>query len=196
VVDSGLEGAIITGDIARLTGESGDYANLKQLSQPIVEKMPVAIALGNHDHWKHFLDTFSTTTGQQQALENKYILVMDHPEIKLIVLDSLLSTNLLSGFMGKAQREWLTTYLGANKDKPILLFIHHSLGDHDADLLDVDKLFKIIEPCRQVKAIFYRHSHVYKYSIHNDIHLINLPGLGYNFNDKDPIGWVEATLIK
>lgn len=196
VADSGLEGAIITGDLARLTGEPGDYANLKQLSQPIAEKMPVAMALGNHDHREHFLDVFSTTTAQRQALENKYVLVMDHQEIQLIILDSLLSTNLVSGFIGKEQREWLTTYLEANKDKPILLFFHHSLGDRDADLLDIDKLYKIIEPHRQVKAIFYGHSHDYNYSTHNDIHLINLPATGYNFDDKDPIGWIEASLDK
>ena len=196
VADSGLDGAIITGDLARLTGEPGDYANLKKLSQPIVEKMPVAMALGNHDHRKHFLDVFSTTTAERQALENKYVLVMDHQEIQLIILDSLLSTNLVSGLIGKEQREWLTTYLEANKDKPILLFFHHSLGDRDADLLDVDKLLKIIEPHRQVKAIFYGHSHDYNYTTYEDIHLINLPATGYNFNDENPIGWVEASLDK
>lgn len=196
VAESGLEGTIITGDLARLTGEPGDYSNLKSLLQPITEKMPIAMALGNHDQREHFLAAFTTTAGQRQALENKYVVVMDHPDIQLIILDSLLSTNLVSGLIGKLQREWLTTYLEANKDKPILLFFHHSLGDRDSDLLDVDKLFKIIEPHNQVKAIFYGHSHVYRYDIRNDIHLINLPALGYNFNDKEPIGWVEASLDK
>ena len=26
------------------------------------------------------------------------------------------------------------------------------------------------------------------------IHLINLPAVGYNFNDREPVGWVEARL--
>ena len=71
VADSGLEGAIITGDLARTTGEPGDYSNLKHLLQPIVEKMPVAMVLGNHDNRENFLDAFPTTTGQKQAIENK-----------------------------------------------------------------------------------------------------------------------------
>ena len=196
VADSGLKAAIITGDLARLTGEPGDYSNLKQLSQPIAEKMPVAMAMGNHDHREHFLDAFTTTTAQKQELKNKYVLVMDHPEIQLIILDSLMTTNFTPGFLGKVQREWLASYLETNKNKAILLFFHHSLGDGDNDLLDVDRLFKIIAPHRQVKAIFYGHSHVYNFGTRDDIHLINLPALGYNFTDKDPIGWVEASLTK
>ncbi len=193
VADSGLEAALITGDLARLTGEPGDYSNLKQLLQPIAGKMPVAMALGNHDHREHFLEAFTTTTAQKQEIENKYVLVMDHPEIQLIILDSLMSTNFTPGFLGKAQREWLASFLNSNKNKAVLLFFHHTLNDGDNDLLDVDRLFDIIVPHRQVKAIFYGHSHVYNYSIRNDIHLVNLPALGYNFDDKDPIGWIEAS---
>lgn len=196
VANSGLEGAIITGDLARLTGEPGDYSNLKKLSQPISNKMPVAMAMGNHDHREHFLNAFATTTGQKQDLENKYVLVLDHPEIQLIILDSMMTTNFTPGFLGKAQREWLASYLEANKNKAILLFFHHTLSDGDNDLLDVERLFNIITPHRQVKAVFYGHSHVYHYSTRNDIHLINLPALGYNFDDKDPIGWIEASLNK
>ncbi len=196
VADSGLEATLITGDLARLTGEPGDYINLKQLLQPIAEKMPVAMALGNHDHREHFLEAFTTTTAQKQELENKYVLVIDHPEIQLIILDSLMATNFTPGFLGKAQREWLSSYLKTNKNKPILLFFHHTLGDGDNDLLDVDRLFDIIAPHRQVKAIFYGHSHVYDYSKRDNIHLINLPALGYNFTDNDPLGWIEASLTK
>ncbi len=196
VAKSGLEGAVITGDLARLTGEPGDYSNLKLLLQPVTEKMPIAMALGNHDKREHFLTAFTTTTGQRQALKNKYVVVVDHTEIQLIVLDSMMTTNFTPGFLGKIQREWLTTHLESNKDKTILIFFHHSMGDSDNDLLDVDRLFKIIGPHRQVKAIFYGHSHVYNYDTREDIHLINLPALGYNFNDNEPIGWVEASFNK
>jgi len=196
VANSGLEGTIITGDLARLTGEPGDYSNLKQLSEPIAEKMPIAMAMGNHDHRQHFFDVFTNTTTEKQDLENKYVLVMDYPEIQLILLDSMMATNFTPGFLGNAQREWLSSHLKTNKNKPILLFFHHTLGDGDNDLLDVDRLFDIIIPHRQVKAIFYGHSHVYDYSKRDDIHLINLPALGYNFDDKDPVGWIEASLNK
>lgn len=194
IAGSGLQGAMITGDLARLTGKPGDYLNLKQLSQPIFNKMPVAMTLGNHDYREHFLDIFTATAGERQNLQDKYVVVIDHPKVQLILLDSLLSTNVTPGFLGKLQRKWLENHLKENKNKAIFLFFHHTLSDGDNDLLDVDKLFDIITPHRQVKAVFYGHSHVYHYSTQNDIHLINLPALGYTFDDKDPVGWIEASI--
>ena len=190
-----LSGTIITGDLARLTGEPGDYVNLKSLLEPVAGKMPVAMALGNHDRRDHFLDAFPSNPGERQDVKNKYILVLDHPSVRLVLLDSLLHTNLSPGLglLGKAQRDWLSGFLKAYGDKPIILFFHHSLRDGDGDLQDMDRLFGLIRPHKQVKSIFYGHSHVYNFSVRDGIHLINLPASGYNFRDQDPIGWVEAS---
>ncbi|MFZ2146682.1 MAG: hypothetical protein WAV28_05620, partial [Sedimentisphaerales bacterium] len=54
--------------------------------------------------------------------------------------------------------------------------------------------FSIIKPIRKVKAILYGHSHAYGFSKFEGIHLINLPAVGYNFSDTEPVGWVEAEL--
>ncbi len=194
VAESGAKGAVLTGDLARLTGEPGDYAHLKQLLDPVMNKMPVAMTLGNHDHREHFLDAFTPASGERQNLQNKYVLVIDHPKVQLILLDSLLATNVTPGLLGKQQRRWLDDHLKENKKKAVMIFFHHTLGDGDNDLLDVDKLFDIISPYRQVKAVFYGHSHVYRYGTRNGIHLINLPALGYNFTPKQPIGWIEASI--
>ena len=196
VASSGLAGTIITGDLARLTGEIGDYKNLNELLQPIRKEMPLAMALGNHDNLKNFVDGFSVEKGKEQLVKNKHVMVLDYPEVQLILLDSLLLTNLVSGLLGKDQREWLTKHLELNTQKPIMIFVHHSFGDSDADLLDTDKLFEIIKPHQQVKAIFYGHSHKYTYKTQDGIHLINLPSTAYNFEDNQPLGWVEASLGK
>src|SRR2546422_5539601 len=45
--------------------------------------------------------------------------------------------------------------------RPTLLFVHHTLGDGDGELLDVQRLFELVRPQRKVKAIFYGHSHKY-----------------------------------
>jgi hypothetical protein len=58
--------------------------------------------------------------------------------------------------------------------------------------LDTDRLFDLLRPHRHVKAIFYGHSHVWELGRHDRLQLINLPAVGYNFNDKDPVGWVDA----
>ena len=45
---------------------------------------------------------------------------------------------------------------------------------------------------RKVKAIFYGHSHRYHVERKRGIQLINLPAVGYNFHDAEPVGWIDA----
>ena len=188
--------AVITGDLARLQGKPGDYAALKGLLEPLAGKMPVAMALGNHDVRKNFLEVFPETPGERAAVSGKYVVVIDYPDIRLILLDSLVFTNHSPalGQLGKEQREWLDAYLKDHTGKAVFLFLHHTLDDSDGSLVDSDRFLRIITPHPQVKAVFYGHSHVYRYDVHEGVHLINLPAMGYNFRDEDPVGWVEAQL--
>jgi 3',5'-cyclic AMP phosphodiesterase CpdA len=188
------DGVAIAGDLARLTGQLGDYANLKKLLEPIAEKRPVFMALGNHDNRDNFLKIFGKTTDVKPFVKDKYIIIVKRPPIRLIILDSLLYVNKVPGLLGKAQRQWLEDYLKKCDDTPTILCFHHSLGDDDGDLLDLPRLFSIIKPIRKIKAILYGHSHAYGFSEFEGIHLINLPAVGYNFSDTEPVGWVEAKL--
>lgn len=194
ITSASPEGVTIAGDLARLTGELGDYANLKGLLSPLAEKTPVFMALGNHDNRDNFIKVFEETPGEKQPIKGKHIVVVNRAHTHLIMLDSLLYANKVPGLLGKAQRQWLETYLKKCDDTPTILCFHHTLGDGDDDLLDVPRLFRMIEPIRKVKAIIYGHSHAFGFSQFEGIHLINLPAVGYNFNDTQPVGWVEAHL--
>ena len=188
--------AVITGDLARLEGKQGDYQTLKGLLDPLAGEMPVAMTLGNHDVRDTFLSVFAESPGERAVVPGKFTQVIEFPDLRLLLLDSLVFTNQSPplGLLGKAQREWLDTWRGDHTDKPAFLFLHHTLDDRDGSLADNDKLFRIITPHRHVKAVFYGHSHVYAYDVREDIRLINLPAMGYNFRDKDPVGWVEVNL--
>jgi 3',5'-cyclic-AMP phosphodiesterase len=188
------EGMVLTGDIARLTGQVGDYENFKKLLLPSVGKRPIYLALGNHDHRANFLDAFEHPAGEKQPVKGKHILTVDAGPVRFILLDSLLTTNETMGFLGKAQRTWLQHYLQTSDDKPTILFFHHSLRDNDGDLIDVPWLFDIVKPITKVKALVYGHSHEYAFSDFAGIHLINLPAVGYSFGGEQPVGWVEARL--
>jgi len=188
------DAAAITGDLARLSGKPGDYANLKKLLSPVAEEVPVFMALGNHDDRQNFSKVFTETSGQKQSVNGKHVIVVKDGPIRLIVLDSLLYPNKTPGLLGQAQRQWLDDYLKKCDDTPTILCFHHTMKDGDGDLLDVPRLFSLVKPIRKVKAILYGHSHVYGFSKFRGIHLINLPAVGYNFGDSQPVGWVEANM--
>jgi len=194
IVAASPDGVFIAGDLARLTGEPGDYANLKKLLSPAAEQTPVFMALGNHDNRENFLTVFDETLGEKPPVKGKHVTIVEKAPVRIIMLDSLLYVNKVPGLLGKSQRQWLDNYLKECDDTPTILCFHHTLSDGDGDLLDVPRLFRMIRPIRKVKAIVYGHSHVYGYSEFEGIHLINLPAVGYNFSDNDPIGWVQARL--
>jgi len=185
-------GVILNGDAASREGLPEDYRELKALLEPLSRVTPVYIGLGNHDHRDHFNDVFATPVGWQPEVKQRHVLVIEESFIRFIVLDSLLFVNTASGLLGHIQRWWLGEYLKSHREKPIVLFVHHTLGDSDGDLFDARQLFEILRPHRQVKAIFYGHSHMWSISQRQGVKLINLPALGYNFSADQPVGWVNG----
>jgi 3',5'-cyclic AMP phosphodiesterase CpdA len=192
VVKERPDAVLLNGDAARLEGHREDYAAVKSLLEPIAAFAPVYIGMGNHDDRNQFAKEFKTPASLKQNIKNKHVLVIDEGWMRLVILDSLLYTNRTAGLLGKAQRAWLAEDLAKNNDKPSIIFIHHTLGDGDGECLDARELFEIVKPHRQVKAIFYGHSHVWELGRHGHLQLINLPAVGYNFSDQQPVGWVDA----
>jgi len=131
IVSALPDGIAITGDLARLSGQHGDYINLKKLLEPIAEKRPVFMALGNHDDRQNFLKVFNNSLGEKQPVKGKHVVVANTPTARIIILDSLLYVNKTPGLLGKAQRQWLLQYLNQCDDTPTLLCFHHTLEDGD-----------------------------------------------------------------
>ncbi len=190
-----LDGAMICGDLARLQGLTPDYEALTELIEPIANKFPLALVLGNHDDRANFLAALGATQKGAQPVKNRHILAIDAGPIEIITLDSNVQANSTPGFLGKAQRDWLKERL-AKQTKPTVLCVHHTLDDGDGSLLDAPRLFDIVKSAPAVKAIIYGHSHVYKYEVWEGIHLVNLPAVGYNFRDSEPLGWVETVFTQ
>ena len=191
------EVVLINGDLARLEGLPADYDLLKTMLQPLSDQIPMCLSLGNHDDRKNFLATLGKTRkGQPQPVQDKNVLVVEQPPVRIVVLDSLMAVNQAPGLLGKSQRGWLDGYLKSSDETPILIFVHHTVDDSDSGLLDADRLLAIVTPHRKVKAILYGHSHMYRYTQVAGIHLINVPAIGYNFADSEPIGWVDSIITK
>lgn len=185
------EGLVITGDLARLKGRPEAYTNLKTLLTPLAQKRPVYLGLGNHDNRDDFFHAFEGSGRSGEAVENKHIVAADGGPVRLIILDTLHRINAISGMLGWPQRTWLETYLRKCDDRPTILFLHHT---PKVDLMDTNRLFRIIGPMAKVKAVVYGHTHQVGLSEYKGIHLINLPAAGYNLGDSHPVGWMEAKL--
>ena len=191
IADKLPDRVIITGDLARLKGETDAYENFKTLLAPVVRQRPVHLGLGNHDDREDFFRTFKSPTAADMAIENKHVMEAEAGPVRLIVLDTLRHVNGAAGELGPSQRSWLETFLRRCDNKPTILFLHHTLS---SDLLDTRSLLEIIRPVGKVKAVVYGHSHKYGFSTDTGIHLINLPATGFNFTANQPVGWVEARL--
>jgi 3',5'-cyclic-AMP phosphodiesterase len=186
------EGVIHCGDAARLEGKPEDYREIKSLLTPLSAFAPVFIALGNHDDRANFNQAFTQPSPAKAGIKDKHVLAIDEQELRIVILDSLMFPNKTPGLLGKEQRTWLKEYLATKSDKPLVIFVHHTLTDNDGDLLDAHHLFEMTAPHRHVKAIFFGHSHVWEIKERDHLKLINLPAIGYNFRDQEPVGWVDA----
>jgi 3',5'-cyclic-AMP phosphodiesterase len=194
IIAASPAGVILNGDAASKEGLVEDYQELKTLLDPLSRAAPVYIGFGNHDNRANFKQVFKTVPGLDARVPDHQVLIIEAPFLRFIVLDSLLYVNKAAGLLGERQRAWLTEDLKTHPDKPIVLFVHHTLGDGDGDLLDANRLFDIIRPHAQVKAIFYGHSHAWSITEKQGVKLINLPALAYNFGpkEKEPVGWIDA----
>lgn len=192
VVASSAEISILNGDAARSAGYREDYQTLKGLLAPIAKKIPIHIGLGNHDDRSNFFREFPQDQTRKELVQGKHVSLFTLRGTTFVVLDSLLYVNKTAGLLGKQQRDWLETFLKGADDQPIVFFVHHTLGEYDGELLDYDRMLKILHPYKQVKAIFCGHAHTYRVEQRDHIQVINLPAIGYNFNDSQPVGWIDA----
>lgn len=194
VAESKTDIALLCGDAARLDGQIDDYQHLKTLIEPIRAKMPMDIALGNHDDRANFWKVFGSPKDTAALKGKKHVSVVDAGPQRWIVLDSLMFVDKTPGFLGQEQRDWLDQQLAGDASKPVVIMVHHTLGEHDGDLLDTERLLTIIKKHPQVKAVVFGHSHQWKIVQTDGVWFINLPAIGYNFADEQPLGWVRADL--
>lgn len=186
---------LMNGDLARKEGLPEDYAQWSALMQPLLERGPVAVTLGNHDDRKNARSALTNRAGDVQPVEQKLVTMLDAGAFRLLFLDSLLVTNISPGQLGHAQRQWLAAQVKAQSAKPVIVFVHHNPDpENDGALVDAEQLLAILRPNRAVKAVIFGHTHRYVFDQVNGMHLINLPAIGYNFEDGVPIGWVSADL--
>jgi metallophosphoesterase superfamily enzyme len=183
--------AFIDGDCALGSGLPGDYATLIQLLEPLRRaSLPIHMALGNHDDRANFRAAM-LPADDAPTLNDHQVAVIETPRANWFLLDSLTYEPGRPGAFGSAQLAWLAQELDARPNKPALVLGHHDpnfapIDPRNADawkkrpgLVDTTALFEILVPRKQVKAYVYGHTHAWKLSEHEGIHLLNLPAVAY-----------------
>lgn len=189
-------GVFINGDCAYLMGEPGDYKTVTELLEPLRrDGLHVHITLGNHDERDHIRKGLSEAGELPETVTDKLASVVKGKQANWFLLDTLDIVNHTPGVLGDGQLAWLGKQLDAHKDKPAIVMMHHDpdLREKRSGLKDTEKLWEVLAPRKQVKALIYGHTHNWKIERHSSgIHQINLPPVAYVFNNDRPNGWVEA----
>lgn len=188
---------LINGDLAYNTGFAQDYATFTELIAPLrAAQIPLTLGLGNHDHRERFWTALRGDASVKRPLAEREVAIIPAARANWFLLDTLDKTNSTPGRLGEAQIAWLAQALDAHADKPALVMTHHnpSLKPNSTSLLDEDAFLAVLRPRRQVKALFYGHTHVW--SVKRDesgLHLVNLPTTAYVWTPR-ATGWVTAQL--
>lgn len=193
--------AMIVGDCAHLEGKVGDYKLLGELVAPLAEAgLPLHMCLGNHDHRQNCLDAFAPADAPLHASVERRIGILKTKHANWFLLDSLDVVNRTPGLLGEKQLKWLVESLDAHADKPALIAVHHHLtpipptATAVPGLVDTPALLDLTASRKQVKAIFFGHTHRWAITPYEGMHLVNLPPVAYVFHAEDPSGWVDCQL--
>jgi 3',5'-cyclic AMP phosphodiesterase CpdA len=189
--------ALILGDCAYLDGKEADYALLVKLLEPLrTASLPIHLLLGNHDHRERFWKALPEDAARDKDIDGKHVMTVKAERANFFLLDSLDITNKAPGALGKDQLDWLGLELDANDDKPAIVCVHHNpdLRPMPGGLTDTQPLYDVILPRKQVKALFFGHTHVWNQEVKEGVHLINLPPVAYCFTKGKPSGFIELAL--
>jgi len=192
-------GLIVNGDCAQDHGLAGDYTTFIGLLQPALDiGVPIHLTLGNHDAREVFWETLKDTRPATPPVAGKHVSVVEGKRANWFLLDSLEVTKQTPGSLGDEQRAWLAKALDAHPGKPALVMVHHNPMNPEetkrTGLLDTPELLEVLMPRRQVKAVFYGHTHTWRQSQKDGLHFINLPAIGYPFKAEELTGWVDCKL--
>lgn len=193
---------IINGDLALRDGQPGDYVHFAKLIAPLQSaNIETHLTLGNHDNRDAFYGVMQDQRPETSLVESRHVAVVQTNHANFFLLDSLQDTMVTQGIVGAQQLRWLEAALDRHSDRPAIIVAHHNprLGGDPVHfpggLIDSRELWNSLVPREHVKAYVHGHVHDRAYSIHQKIHVLNLPATSYVGNEElSTTGWTTARL--
>ncbi len=159
---------IMHGDEGFLYGMQAEYVTLAKGLAPIDEaKIPVHMAMGNHDRRSGLWKQFPPKHGENKRVPGRHISIIETERVNWFVIDTLGVINAGEGILGEAQIEYLLDQIDARPDKPAIISSHHQpwkaeWNDTAAGIKEGEQFTKEIVKRRQVKAWFHGHLHIWR----------------------------------
>jgi len=198
--------ALIDGDCAFSAGQPEDYETLTSLVAAFpAANIPLHMTMGNHDDRAAFLGQFPNdkqrAAESSNPVEGRHVSLIETKSANWFLIDTLQKVNHVSGEMGVQQIDWLKQALIARSEKPAIVVGHHNPqftvpeSGRVTGLQDSQEVFEMLESQPHVKAYVFGHTHSWNTTRRESgLHLINLPPIGYAFNETNPIGWIDAKM--
>jgi 3',5'-cyclic-AMP phosphodiesterase len=171
---------IFNGDLAWWIGKPGDYRAFAPIIAPLRQAgLSVQFTMGNHDNREEFARAFPDVRSATQFKEHRHNSLIDLPNARLILLDSLKETPAGIGRLGDEQIAWLLQKADETLDKPVVLVTHHNPragGDpvhFPTGIEDTDTFWPELVKRPQVKGYIHGHVHDWTLAQHSGIHIIN-----------------------
>ena len=181
---------IFSGDLT----DKGDLESYEYLKSVIsASKIPIILALGNHDNRSNFRKVFYGS-----EIGDPYFHASEYDEFKVIVLDTSKPSK-VSGTICENQFIFLQEVLNESKNHKVLLVLHHppSIDEDDLPWTTLDKksskeLYNCLKD-HDISGIFCGHIHLNKFINWNNIPIITSSGLQSTI---DPLEKKELRLLE
>lgn len=150
---------IVSGDLVNY-GNRDAYLIFKEIISGL--QMPVYVMAGNHDDCAILRDVFADHAYLPKQGPLKYVI--EGWPLKLIILDTNLPGK-AQGQLGDAQLVWLENELAREKDRDVVLFLHHppfntGLSTMDEmELIDAAALGDVVARHSHIERILCGHLH-------------------------------------
>jgi 3',5'-cyclic AMP phosphodiesterase CpdA len=170
------DNVFIGGDITYYGSKQDDFDEFFRVMKPVTKYADIFPALGNHDNDK---DLFLKYFPQVDTLT--YYSV-DRDGIIWIILNSNLKLA-----PGSTQYNWLGDILEANKDRTLVVIMHHpvySSGPH-GDEKGFNLLFPALFSKYSVAAVLTGHDHIYERSYKDGVNYVVFGGGGFELYNRE-----------
>jgi len=84
------------------------------------------LTLGNHDNRDEFFRAFNDFPSITKFRDHRHNDVIELPQARLLLLDSLKNTPAAPGLLGGEQIDWLLKEADSDLKKPVVVVAHHN----------------------------------------------------------------------